>query len=379
LKNLIPFNKPNTVGTELTNIEEAYLGFGLSGNGPFTKECHKLIKNITNSAASFLTHSCTSALEMASLLYDFKPGDEVIMPSYTFVSTANAFVLRGCKPVFIDIEPQYLNINVDLIADAITPNTVAIVPVHYAGISCDLDKIAEIANKYKLIIIEDAAQAFMSKYKDRSLGSIGNLGAYSFHETKNIISGEGGALNINDSSLIERAEIIWEKGTDRSKFFRGQVDKYTWQSTGSSFLPGELIAAFLKAQLDEAWNITNERLRLWNFYKENLKNLEIDGYIDLPAIPEYNQHNAHMFQITLKDKRFKRDDLLEFLKKNNIHATFHYIPLHSSPAGLIYGTSVGDMCVTNFVSENLIRLPLWIGLLEEQQEYIIDMITKFFK
>jgi len=205
------------------------------------------------------------------------------------------------------------------------------------------------------------------------------LGAYSFHETKNIISGEGGALNINDSSLIERAEIIWEKGTDRSKFFRGQVDKYTWQSTGSSFLPGELIAAFLKAQLDEAWNITNERLRLWNFYKENLKNLEIDGYIDLPAIPEYNQHNAHMFQITLKDKRFKRDDLLEFLKKNNIHATFHYIPLHSSPAGLIYGTSVGDMSVTNFVSENLIRLPLWIGLLEEQQEYIIEKITKFFK
>ena len=379
MKNLIPFNRPHTVGTELNNIEKAYLGFGLSGNGPFTKECHALIKNLTDTTASFLTHSCTSALEMASLLFDFKSGDEVIMPSYTFVSTANAFVLRGCKPVFVDIDPQYLNINVDLINEAITPKTVAIVPVHYAGISCDMDKVSDIAYKKKLIVIEDAAQAFMSKYKNRSLGSIGNVGAYSFHETKNIISGEGGALNINDSSLIEKAEIIWEKGTDRSRFFRGQVDKYTWQATGSSFLPGELIAAFLKAQLEEAERITNKRVSLWNFYKNNLKNLENEGFIDLPSIPEYNQHNAHMFQITLKNKRFKRDDLLEFLKTNNIHATFHYVPLHNSPAGEIYGTTVGDMGVTNFVSENLIRLPLWIGLLEDQQSYIIENINKFFK
>ncbi len=379
MKDIIPFNRPYTVGNELVYIEEAYSGFGLSGNGPFTKDCHELIKKYTNTPATFLTHSCTAALEMSSILFGFKSGDEVIMPSYTFVSTANAFVLRGCKPIFIDIDSDYLNINTDLILEAITPKTRAIVPVHYAGISCDLDAIIKIADKNNLIIIEDSAQGFLSKYKGKSLGSIGDAGAYSFHETKNIISGEGGSLNINDPLLIEKAEIIWEKGTDRSKFFRGEKDKYTWQSCGSSFLPGELIAAFLKAQLEEAEKITRKRIELWNFYKENLKNLEDEGYITLPKIPEYNEHNAHMFQIILKNNHYKRDELIQYLKKNNILATSHYVPLHSSPAGKVFCKFVGDMNVTNFVSENLIRLPIWIGLSKDQQNYIIDSICSFFK
>lgn len=370
----ISFNKPYMTGKELDYIAEAKLGNMLAGDGPFTKRCHEWLEMKSRCDKALLTHSCTAALEMAALLLDIEPGDEIIMPSYTFVSTANAFVLRGGVPVFVDIREDTLNIDERLIESAITPRTRAIVPVHYAGVACEMDTIMAIAKQYGLFVVEDAAQGVMSTYKGRALGSIGDLGAYSFHETKNVISGEGGALLVNNPSLAMRAEVIREKGTDRSRFFRGEVDKYTWQEVGSSFLPGELTAAFLYAQLEEAERITNERLIIWQRYHDLLKHLEIKGLLRRPIIPNECQHNAHMYYVLLAPE-IDRQMVLDELKKNNVYSVFHYVPLHSSPGGKRYGRSHGDLDVTDRQSERLIRLPLWVGLTNEQQEYIAKVLT----
>ncbi|MCK9482637.1 MAG: dTDP-4-amino-4,6-dideoxygalactose transaminase, partial [Bacteroidia bacterium] len=313
------------------------------------------------------THSCTAALEMSALLLDIKPGDEVIMPSYTFVSTANAFVLRGAIPVFVDIRPDTLNLDEKLIEEAITPRTRAIVPVHYAGVACEMDSIMAIARRHNLAVVEDAAQGVMASYKGRALGSIGDLGTFSFHETKNVISGEGGALLVNNPELALRAEIIREKGTDRSRFFRGEVDKYTWQEVGSSYLPGEVIAAFLWAQLEEADRITQQRLAIWDNYQQLLAPLAAEGLLTQPSIPDNCQHNAHMYYVILSAEA-DRQKVLEQLKQQGIGAVFHYVPLHSSPAGKGYTRTSGELKVTNDKAERLLRLPLWIGLTKEQQE-----------
>ena len=371
----IPFNKPYMTGKELINISQANANLNLSGDGEFTKKCHIWLEKKTGSQKVLLTHSCTAALEMAALLLDIQPGDEIIMPSYTFVSTSNAFVLRGAVPVFVDIRADTLNIDENLIESAITSKTKAIVPVHYAGVACEMDVILSIAKKYGLKIVEDAAQAVMSTYKGKALGAIGDLGAYSFHETKNVISGEGGALLVNDASMALRAEIIREKGTNRSQFFRGQVDKYTWQEVGSSFLPGELTAAFLWAQLQEAQRITDERLAIWQRYHDLLEPLEIQGLLRRPFIPVDCQHNAHMYYILLAPE-INRQSVLEKLKENNVNAVFHYVPLHSSPAGKRLGKVSGDMKNTDLLSENLIRLPLWIGLGEVQQNFVVEALAE---
>lgn len=367
----IPFNKPYMTGKELYYIAEAKFGNMLAGDGPFTKRCHEWLERNTGCAKSLLTHSCTAALEMVALLLDIQPGDEVIMPSYTFVSTANAFVLRGGVPVFVDIREDTLNIDERLIEDAITARTKAIVPVHYAGVACEMDMIMAIAARHGLAVAEDAAQGVMSSYKGRTLGSIGDLGAYSFHETKNVISGEGGALLVNNSSFKELAEVIREKGTDRSRFFRGEVDKYTWVEVGSSYLPGELIAAFLWAQLEEASQITAERLVIWNRYHEMLKPLETKGLLRRPIIPEFCIHNAHMYYVVLAPG-IDRQAILSTLKRQGVNAVFHYVPLHSSPAGERFGRVHGSMINTNSLSERLIRLPLWIGLTESN---LVDVVS----
>ena len=371
----IPFNKPYMTGKELYYIAEAKFGNILAGDGPFTKKCHGWLEQNTGCAKALLTHSCTAALEMAALLLEIQPGDEIIMPSFTFVSTANAFVLRGGRPVFVDIREDTLNLDERLIEAAITPRTKAIVPVHYAGVACEMDTIMAIARRHGLSVVEDAAQGVMSTYKGRALGSIGDLGAYSFHETKNVISGEGGALLVNDPELVLRAEIIREKGTDRSRFFRGEVDKYTWQEVGSSFLPGELIAAFLWAQLEEAERITSERLASWARYHELLEPLEAKGILRRPVVPEGCQHNAHMYYVLLTQE-IDRQFVLSELKRNEIHSVFHYVPLHSSPAGRRYGRVHGGLDVTNRQSERLVRLPLWVGLASEQQNFIVDVLAK---
>lgn len=370
----IQFNRPFMTGKELHYISEAKLGNMLAGDGPFTKRCHQWLENKSGCDTALLTHSCTAALEMAALLLDIEPGDEIIVPSYTFVSTANAFVLRGGVPVFVDIREDTLNLNERLIESAITPRTRAIVPVHYAGVACEMDTIMEIAKRHGLKVVEDAAQGVMASYKGRALGSIGDLGAYSFHETKNVISGEGGALLVNDSALAMRAEIIREKGTDRSRFFRGEVDKYTWQEAGSSFLPGELIAAFLWAQLEEAERITNDRLAIWQRYHALLEPLESKGLLRRPIVPEECQHNAHMYYVLLAPE-IDRQKVLDELKRNNISSVFHYVPLHSSPGGKRYGRAQGELEVTTRQAERLIRLPLWVGLTEAQQEHIVKVLT----
>ena len=358
---MIPFNKPYMTGKELFYIAEAHFNSMLAGDGPFTKKCHAWLEQKMGANKALLTHSCTAALEMAAILADIQPGDEVIMPSYTFVSTANAFVLRGGVPVFVDIRPDTLNIDETLIEVAITSRTKAIVPVHYAGVACEMDVIMDVANRHNLLVIEDAAQGIMSNYKGRALGTIGHLGCYSFHETKNIISGEGGALLINDKRFIERAEIVREKGTNRSSFFRGQVDKYTWVDVGSSYLPGEIIAAFLYAQIEEAEAITQERLRIWQRYHDVLASLEASEMLRRPVIPEDCQHNAHMYYILLESLE-KRTQLISELKKQEVNAVFHYVPLHSSPAGQKYGRVSGNMTNTENLAERLLRLPLWVGL-----------------
>ena len=375
----IPFNKPYMTGKELFNIAEAHFNGILAGDGPFTQKCHQWLVERTGASKALLTHSCTAALEMTALLLDIQPSDEIIMPSYTFVSTANVFVLRGAVPVFVDIREETLNLDERLIEAAITPRTRAIVPVHYAGVACEMDTIMAIAGRHGLKVIEDAAQGVMASYKGRALGSIGDLGAYSFHETKNVISGEGGALLVNDPELALRAEIIREKGTDRSRFFRGEVDKYTWQDVGSSYLPGELIAAFLWAQFEEADRITQERLVSWQRYHELLEPLESKGILRRPIVPDDCQHNAHMYYVLLAPE-FDRQKVLDEFKRNDIGSVFHYVPLHTSPAGQRYGRAHGSLEVTGRQSERLIRLPLWIGLTEQSQEkvaYVLGNIAQF--
>lgn len=368
----IPFNKPYMTGKELWYIAQAHAKGHLAGDGSFTKLCSQWLEQRTGSSKALLTHSCTAALEMAAMLANVGPGDEVIMPSYTFVSTANAFVLRGAVPVFVDIRPDTLNIDETLIEAAITARTKVIVPVHYAGVACEMDVIMDIARRHQLIVIEDAAQGIMSTYKGRPLGSIGHMGCLSFHETKNIISGEGGALLINDLEFVQRAEIIREKGTNRSQFFRGQVDKYTWCDLGSSFLPGELIAAFLWAQMEAADEINNKRLAIWNRYNEALMTHERNGLIQRPVIPLDCMHNAHMYYILMPDLK-SRTRFIESLKSHGIGTVFHYVPLHSAPAGKKMGRASSLMPVTDSHSDRLVRLPLWVGL-DEQIDEVIRLI-----
>ncbi len=369
----IPFNRPFAVGKEFDYIQQAIANAHLSGNGPFTKKCHAWLEEQVGCCKALLTHSCTAALEMAAILADVQPGDEIIMPSYTFVSTANAFVLRGGVPVFVDIRPDTLNLDETKIEAAITSRTKAIVPVHYAGVGCEMDTIMTIAERHGLLVIEDAAQGMMSTYKDCPLGSIGHLAAVSFHETKNVISGEGGALLINDPAYIERAEIIWEKGTNRSQFFRGQVDKYTWLDIGSSYLPSEINAAFLWAQLEEAESITRQRLRTWDLYHDALAGLEDEGKICRPVVPPECRHNAHMYYLLLPNLE-SRTTLLEELRVSGINAIFHYVPLHSSPAGRKYGRAHGDLSQTQNVSDRLMRLPLWVGMTEDGVKQVVRAV-----
>lgn len=361
-------------GKELYHIAEAHFNGSLAGDGPYTKRCHQWLEDRSGCSSALLTHSCTAALEISALLLNIEPGDEIIMPSYTFVSTANAFVLRGGIPVFVDIREDTLNLDERLIEAAITPRTRAIVPVHYAGVACEMDTIMAVAKKHNLKVIEDAAQGAMASYKGQQLGSIGDLGTYSFHETKNLISGEGGALLVNDPELVKRAEIIREKGTDRSLFFRGEVDKYTWQEVGSSFLPGELIAAFLWAQLEEAERITQARLDSWQYYHELIAPLEAKGILRRPIIPKDCQHNAHMYYVILAEG-VDRQQLLQQFRDEDIGSVFHYVPLHSSPAGERYGRAHGELKNTNDLSERLIRLPLWVGLTHVQQDKIVALLT----
>ncbi len=371
--NGIPFNWPYMTGKELYYIAEAHFNGKLAGDGPFTKECHIWLESQTGSRKALLTHSCTAALEMAALLLDMAPGDEVIMPSYTFVSTANAFVLRGATPVFVDVRADTLNIDESKIEDAITPRTRAIAVVHYAGVACEMDAILAIARKHGLRVVEDAAQGVMARYKGRALGSIGDLGAYSFHETKNVISGEGGALLVNDAALVERSEIIREKGTDRSRFFRGAVDKYTWQDYGSSYLPGELIAAFLWAQMEEAQSITSRRLAIWERYHAAFAEAEVQGRLRRPVVPAVCDHNAHMYYVLLPDAD-ERNRVMDHLKQDGINAIFHYIPLHSSPAGRRYGRAVDDLAVTDSIASRILRLPLWVGLAPAQIDRVVERL-----
>jgi dTDP-4-amino-4,6-dideoxygalactose transaminase len=358
---MIPFNKPYMTGKELWYVSQAHVKSHLAGDGEFTKRCNTWLAQRTGARAALLTHSCTAALEMAALLADIRPGDEIIMPSFTFVSTANAFVLRGGVPVFVDIRPDTLNIDETKIEAAITKRTKAIVPVHYAGVACEMDAIMKIAAEHELFVIEDAAQGVMASYKGRPLGTIGHMGALSFHETKNIISGEGGALLVSDERLVERAEIIREKGTNRSQFFRGQVDKYTWVDLGSSYLPGEIIAAFLWAQMEEADSITRRRLDLWARYHEDFAELEDSALARRPIVPSDCTQNAHMYYLLLPSLE-RRSRFIETLKNRGIQSVFHYVPLHSSPMGQKVARSVGTMENTAAAGERLARLPLWLGL-----------------
>ena len=375
---MIGFNVPPYIGTEMKYIEEAVAkNHKICGDGPFTKRCNAWLEKKTGTAKALLTTSCTHATEMAALLADIKEGDEIIMPSYTFVSTADAFVLRGAVPVFVDIRPDTMNIDETKIEDAITEKTKAIVPVHYAGVSCEMDKIMELAEKYHLTVIEDAAQGIMSTYKGRALGTIGDYGCFSFHETKNYSMGEGGALLIRDPKNVERAEIIREKGTNRAKFFRGQIDKYTWVDAGSSYLPGDMNAAYLMAQLDAADVIFEDRMRSWNLYKELLTPLTEEEKVELPHIPEGCTHNAHMFYVKAKNLE-ERTKLIDYLKENGVQAVFHYIPLHTAPAGQRFGRFPGEDVYTTKESERLMRLPMYYGLKEEEVHYVASKIIEFY-
>jgi dTDP-4-amino-4,6-dideoxygalactose transaminase len=360
-------------GKELWYISQAYANRHLSGDGEFTRKCSDWLEQRMGGHKALLTHSCTAALEMIALLADTHPGDEIIMPSYTFVSTANAFVLRGGVPVFVDIRPDTLNIDETKIEAAITPRTKGIMVVHYAGVGCEMDSIMAIARRHGLLVFEDAAQGIMSTYKGRPLGSIGQLAALSFHETKNIIAGECGALIVNDAALVERAEIIREKGTNRSQYFRGQVDKYTWVDLGSSFLPGEIVAAFLLAQMDEADALTRRRLDMWSTYHQWFESIEKSGKVRRPIVPRECGHNAHMYYLLLPDLA-ARTEFIARLDKLGVQGVFHYVPLHSSPLGRQVGRTHGDMSNTQSLSERLVRLPLWLGLETEQVQVIQRVI-----
>ena len=374
----VPFNIAQLAGKELEYIQEAVANRHISGDGQFSKKCHQWLTEVVGAPKALLTHSCTGALEMAAILLDLKPGDEVIMPSFTFSSTANAFVLRGATPVFVDIRPDTLNIDENLIERAITPRTKAIAVVHYAGVACEMDKIMAVAEKHNLKVVEDAAQAILSTYKGAQLGTIGHLAALSFHETKNLTAGECGALLINDSNYAKRAEIIREKGTNRSAFFRGEVDKYTWVDAGSSYLPSELQAAFLYAQFESAQEITRDRLRIWHRYNELLEPLEKQELIRRPIVPPDCTQNAHLYYL-LAPSADARDAMLFYLKQQGVAALFHYIPLHSAPAGRQFGRTDGELAVTDRLSARLLRLPFWRGLAPEQLEYVVSCINDFFK
>lgn len=374
---MIKFNVPPHIGTEEKYIAEAIAAHKICGDGKFTKLCNKWIEKKTGTTKALLTTSCTHATEMAALLAEIKPGDEVIMPSYTFVSTADAFVLRGAKVVFVDIRPDTMNIDETLIEDAITEHTKAIVPVHYAGVSCEMDTIMDIAKRHNLIVIEDAAQGLMSTYKGKALGTIGDFGCFSFHETKNYSMGEGGALVIKDPKYALTAEIIREKGTNRSQFFRGEIDKYTWMDAGSSYLPSELNAAYLWAQLEKGQEIYDDRMRTWNTYYSLLKELADKEYIELPVIPDECVHNAHMFYIKAKDLD-ERSRLISYMKEHEISCVFHYVPLHTAPAGLRYCEFHGEDVYTTKESERLMRLPLYYGLEEEKITKVTEIIKKFY-
>ena len=373
---MISFNVPPVTGKEIIYMQDAISRNKICGDGYYTKLCNKWIEDTTGIAKALLTTSCTHATELAAILCDIKPGDEVIMPSYTFVSTADAFVLRGAKVVFVDIRPDTMNIDEKLIENAITDKTVAIVPVHYAGVSCEMDTIMEIAGKYNLKVVEDAAQGVMSKYKGKSLGTIGDYGCYSFHETKNYSMGEGGAILIRDAKDSDRAEIVREKGTDRSRFLRGQVDKYTWVAAGSSYLPSDLNAAYLYAQLEVAQQVFDDRMNSWNKYNEAFKYLKDKGVIETPFVPEECEHNAHMYYIKTRDLSV-RSRLIAYLKENGICTAFHYVPLHSSPAGEKFGRFSGEDVYTTRESERLVRLPMFYDLSETDMEYIVEKIQQF--
>lgn len=374
---MIGFNKPPVIGTELQFIKQAINSHKICGDGEFTKMCSSWLQIQTGTSKALLTTSCTHATEMAAQLCDIQPGDEVIMPSYTFVSTANAFVLRGATIVFVDIRPDTMNIDESKIEKAITSKTKAIVPVHYAGVSCEMDTIMDIAKRYGLYVIEDAAQGIMSTYKGRMLGSIGDFGCYSFHETKNLSMGEGGALLIKNQDYIEKAEIIREKGTNRSKFFRGEIDKYTWVDAGSSYLPSELNVAYLWAQLQHAHAITENRLKSWDLYYRLLLPLSDQGKIELPIIPAECKHNGHMFYIKAKDLA-ERTELIEYLYQNSVNAVFHYVPLHSAPAGCKFGRFYGEDKYTTCESNRLVRLPMWFGLSKDNVEKVVDLVNNFY-
>ena len=375
---MIDFNIPPFIGTELEYVKEAAQGHKICGDGPFTKKSQKMLTDMLQVPAVYLTTSCTSALEMSALLTHIEPGDEVILPSYTFCSTADAFVLRGAKLVFVDIRPDTLNIDENRIEEAVTDRTKAIVVVHYAGVACEMDPILAIAKKHGLKVVEDAAQAIGSTYKGRMLGTIGDFGCLSFHETKNISMGEGGAIILPTLDQRDEAEIYREKGTDRSRFFRGQVDKYTWQDFGSSYLPSDLNAAYLYAQLLDYDRIQGDRMRIWKRYHEAFLPLQNEGLIELPFVPEYCGHNAHMYYLKLKDLT-ERTSFIAFLKECGVMAVFHYVPLHSSPAGLKFGHFSGEDRFTTHESERLVRLPLFYGLTEEDQETVIRSVFRFFK
>ena len=374
---MIPFNVPPVTGKEINYINEAIKSGKICGDGTFTKKCTEYLENYLETKV-LLTTSCTSSLEMSALLCNIKPLDEVILPSYTFCSTADAFVQRGAKLVFVDIRKDTLNIDETKIEHAITEKTKAIICVHYAGVSCEMDEIIKIAKKYNLKVVEDAAQAIFSTYKGRKLGTIGDFGCFSFHETKNLSMGEGGGISINTNHAdYEKAEIIREKGTDRSKFIRGQIDKYTWRDYGSSYLPSDLNAAYLYAQLTESNKIQQNRMNIWNKYKSSLKVLEENNKITLPVIPEECQHNAHIFYF-ISNSLDDRTKLISFLKQNEIQSVFHYIPLHSSPAGIKFGRFDGKDEITTEYSERLIRLPLYYGLKDEDQNKVIENVLKFY-
>lgn len=375
---MISFNRPPHVGREETYIAEAIANGKICGDGMFTRKCSEWLQTHAKTAKALLTTSCTHAIEMAALLAGIGPGDEVIMPSYTFVSTADAFVLRGAKAVFVDIRPDTMNLDETLIEDAITEYTRAIVPVHYAGVACEMDTITEIAGRNGLFVVEDAAQGMMASYKGRMLGTIGDFGCYSFHETKNYSMGEGGALLIKDSKDILRAEIIREKGTNRSQFFRGEIDKYSWQDAGSSYLPSDINAAYLWAQLEIAEEINRDRLHSWQLYYELLKPLADEGKIELPYVPEGCAHNGHMFYIKVRDIA-ERTELLTYLKEHGVYAVFHYIPLHSAPAGRKYGRFHGEDKYTTRESERLVRLPMYYGLGEEEIAFVSELVAGFWK
>lgn len=374
----IQFSPPAFVGKELVYIAEAVASGSIAGGGAFTRRCQAWLEGRTGAQKALLTHSCTGALEMAALLFDIQPGDEVIMPSFTFVSTANAFVLRGAVPVFVDIRPDTLNLDEEKIEAAITSKTRAIVPVHYAGVGCEMGRIMEIAEKHGLWVVEDAAQALLSNFGDKPLGSIGHLGCFSFHETKNVIAGEGGALLINDPNLTERAEILWEKGTDRRKFFRGEVNKYTWRDVGSSFLPSEITAAFLLAQLEAADQIIDRRLSIFQTYYSKLSPLADHGLISLPGIGEKGCGNGHIFYLLVENPE-TRMQLIEFLRQMGSEAVFHYVPLHDSPAGVRFGRASGDLTVTNSVWACLVRLPIFYTMTQSEIDAVVAAVFEFFK